>query len=143
MTELGVYGERLAKSGLRVFESAVEESRRNQQNFVSFGHVLKALAAEDAGAFATALRGSRVESLLSDEVIEKMVAGGPDWHGRGVRISSQVISLFRRAMQITRAEGREKIEVADIFSALAQNIKGGKSLILLRVSTPHSFVVQG
>jgi ATP-dependent Clp protease ATP-binding subunit ClpA len=143
MTELGVYGERLAESSLRVFESAVEESRRNRQNYVSFGHILKALAAEDADAFAAALRGSRAESLLTGELIEKMVAGGPDWRGRGVRISQQVISLFRRARRIMQVDGREKIEAADLFSALEQNVEGGKSLVFLRVSTPHSLVVQG
>ena len=142
MTELGVYRERLAQSGLRVFERAVEESRRNRQNFVSFGHILKALAAEDAEAFAGALRGSKAGPLLTDELIEKIVAGGPDWRGRGVRISPQVISLLRRAMGMARAGGREQIEATDLYSALVQDVKGERSLVFLRVSTPRAFVVQ-
>lgn len=143
MTDLGMYGERLAESGLRVFSGAVEESRRNRQNFVSFGHILKALAAEDTDAFANALHGSKVGPLLTDELLKKMAVGGPDWRGGGVRISAQVISLFRRAMRVARAEGREKIEAVDLFSALAQQIAAGNDVVFLRVSTPHAFIVQG
>jgi len=143
MAELGVYEQRLAESGLRVFEGAVEESRRHQQNYVSFGHLLKQLAAENPNAFADALSKSKSKLPLTDELLEKIVAGSPDWHGKGVRISPQVILLLQRAMRITRADGREKIEAADLFSALAQSLKAGKSLVFLRVSTPHCFVVQG
>jgi ATP-dependent Clp protease ATP-binding subunit ClpA len=143
MTELGIYGERLAESGLRVFTQAVEESLRNRQNFVSFGHILTALAAEDAEDFRDAVRGSKAGPLLTDELLEKMAAGGPDWRGAGVHISPQVISLLRRAMRVARAEGREKIEAADLFSALAQKIAAGGEMVFLRVSTPHALVVQG
>jgi len=143
MDRLGIYGERLAESGLRVFEYAVEESCRNRQNFVSLGHILKALATEDANAFANALHGSRAEPLLTGDLMEKMVAGGPDWYGRGVRISVQVISLFQRAKRIAQADRREKIEAADLFSALAQYATAGTGLLFLLVSTPHSLVVKG
>ena len=141
--ELGVYGERLAESGLRVFERAVEESRRNEQNYVSFGHILKQLAVENPDAFAHALSDSNAKPLLTDELLEKIVLGSPDWRGKGIRISPPVILLFQKAMRITRADGREKIKAADLFSALAQTGKAGRSLVFCRVSTPHCFVVQG
>lgn len=143
MAELGVYEQRLTESGLRVFERAVEESRRRDQNYVSFGHILKQLADENPDAFADAISESKSKLLLTDELLEKIVAGSADWRGKGVRISPQVILLLQRAMRITRASGREKIEAADLFSALAQSLKTGKSLVFLRVSTPHCFVVQG
>jgi len=142
MIKLGVYGQRLTGNGLRVFERAVKEVRRNRQNYVSFGHILKELATENPDAFADALSGSEVKPLLTDKLLEKIVAGGPDWRGRGIRIAPQAISLFQRAMRITQADGREKIEAADLFSALAQTSKAKKSLVFLRVSTPHCFVVQ-
>lgn len=142
MFELGVYRERLAESGLRVFERAVEESRHHQQNYVSVGHILKSLAVEDANAFAEVIRDYQNGPPLTDELLEKIVAGGPDWGGSGVRISPQVTTLLRRARRGARAEGREKIEAGDLFSALGRSVKGRREALFLVASTPHSLIVR-
>jgi hypothetical protein len=39
MINLGVYQDRFDESGLRIFEHAVEESRRRKQNHVSLGQI--------------------------------------------------------------------------------------------------------
>lgn len=140
MIELGVYKESLADSGLRVFQRAIEEARRHQQNYVSFGHILKSLAAEDVSAFAEVTRDYQGELPLTGELMERIAAGGPDWGGHGVRIAPPVIVLFRRVLRVARAEGREKIEAVDLFSVLGRR-EGRREVVFLRVSTPHSLVV--
>jgi hypothetical protein len=49
--DLGAYKEKFAESGLRIFQRAVDEARRRNQNYVSIGHIIQAVALEDAAAF--------------------------------------------------------------------------------------------
>ncbi len=138
MIELGVCKDRLAESELRVLGHAVEESHRHQQNYVAIGHLLQALAVEDAESFAKQMRALGRESLVAAGLLESIVAGSPQWRGKGVRLSGQVVSLFRHATRLARMSGREKIEAADLLSAVVGSMKAGRSLMLLRVSPPHS-----
>ena len=69
MTNLEVYQDKFAESGLRVFERAVEESRRRKQNYVSLGHVLLALAVEDGGSFKHHLKKMRAAVQLGRESV--------------------------------------------------------------------------
>jgi len=153
MTNLGVYRDRLAESGLRVFEYAIKESRHRQQNYVSFGHILKALMAENAAFFDTFLHNLKIDPPLTEEFIEKLIESSPDYAGKGIRISPQIIWLFRQAMSVARADGREKIEAADLLLSFMQGIKAGApwvgsdlagrvGIAFLRVNPPHFFVVQ-
>jgi ATP-dependent Clp protease ATP-binding subunit ClpA len=69
MTNLGVYQDRFDGSGLRIFEQAVAESRRREQNYVSLGHVLLALAAEDGGGFKHHVKSMRAAFQLEAEAV--------------------------------------------------------------------------
>ena len=67
MTDFGVYRDRFAESGLRVLERAVDESRRRQQNYLSFGHILKALLIEEAAIFNQTLADLQTDPPLTEE----------------------------------------------------------------------------
>ena len=69
MNNLGVYQDKFAASGFRVFEHAIEESRRRNQNYVSLGHVLIALDAEDGGSFRHHLKRLRAQHNLESELM--------------------------------------------------------------------------
>jgi ATP-dependent Clp protease ATP-binding subunit ClpA len=124
MTNLEVYQKKFTSSGWRVFEHAVEESRRRQQNYVSLGHILVALWAEDTGAFRSEVQRLRVgytaegESVASEVGAEKLLAFSPRHQGLGIRIGPDTIQFLRRAMAIARSEGRQKIEPADMVSTV-------------------------
>jgi ATP-dependent Clp protease ATP-binding subunit ClpA len=126
MTNLEVYQDKFAVSGWRVFEHAVEESRRREQNYVSLGHILLALAAEDGGSFKHHLKKLRAayqletESVAAEICADKILDYSPKHDGQGVRIGPDAIRFFRRAMKMARSNGREKIEAADLLSALLQ-----------------------
>jgi ATP-dependent Clp protease ATP-binding subunit ClpA len=110
MSHLGVYKDRFADGGLRVFERAIKESQVRQQNYVTVGHILKALGAEDAISFVQLMRDLGGHTLISEELIESVVESGPAWTSGGVRLATEVIRLLKRAMMLARAAGREKIE---------------------------------
>ena len=153
MNEFGVYGERLAQSGLRVFERAVEESRRRQQNYVSLGHILKALGAEESTLFNRMLDDLYVEPPLTEEFLDMVIGGSPSHEGAGLRISPQVIWLFRHAMKVARGEGRERIEAADLLLGFVRGVQAGApwmgeregrriGLAIVPANHPHFFVLR-
>jgi ATP-dependent Clp protease ATP-binding subunit ClpA len=126
MTSLEVYRERFGESGWRVFDHAVKESRRREQNYVSMGHVLLGLAAEDKDSFNRHLKKMRAALKLEDEPIaaevrlEQILDYTPKYDGQGVRIGPDAIGFFRRALKIARSNGREQIEAADLLTGLLQ-----------------------
>ena len=126
MTNLGVYQDRFDESGLRVFEHAVKESRRREQNYVSLGHVLLALAAEDGGAFKHHLKKMRAalrlepESVAVEVRLDKFLDYSPRYEGPRCSYWSDAIRIFRRAMKVARSNGREKIASADLLSTVLQ-----------------------
>jgi ATP-dependent Clp protease ATP-binding subunit ClpA len=126
MNNLDVYQDKFAASGLRVFESAIEESRRRNQNYVSLGHLLIALDAEDGGSFRDHLKRLRALHNLEAELepfdngIEKIMESMPKYEGEGVRIGPDSKKFLRKAMTIARCNQREKIEAADLLSTFLQ-----------------------
>jgi ATP-dependent Clp protease ATP-binding subunit ClpA len=126
VTNLEVYQDKLAESGLRVFEHAVEESRRRKQNHVSLGHVLLALVTEDGGSFKHHLKKMRAavqleaESAAAEVRLDKILEYSPKYDGQGVRIGPDAIGFFRRAMKVAHSNGREKIEAADLVTTVLQ-----------------------
>jgi ATP-dependent Clp protease ATP-binding subunit ClpA len=126
MNNLGAYQDKFAASGLRVFERAIEESRRRNQNYVSLGHLLIALDAEDGGSFREHLQRLRTLHNLEadlepfDNGIEKIMESMPKYEGKGVRIGPETKKFLRKAMTIARCNQREKIEAADLLSTFLQ-----------------------
>jgi ATP-dependent Clp protease ATP-binding subunit ClpA len=124
MNNLVVYQDKFAASGLRVFERAIEESRRRNQNYVSLGHLLIALDAEDGGSFRDHLKRLRAHHNLKaepfDNGIEKIMESMPRHEGEGVRIGPETKKFLRKAMTIARCNQREKIEAADLLSTFLQ-----------------------
>jgi ATP-dependent Clp protease ATP-binding subunit ClpA len=126
MINLGVYQDRFDESGLRIFEHAVEESRRRKQNHVSLGHVLLAMAAVDGDAFKHHLKTMRAalqlepESVAVEVRLDKFLDYSPRYEGPGVRIGPDAIRIFRRAIKLARTNGREKIAADDLVSTVLQ-----------------------
>ncbi len=122
MIDLGAYKEKFAESGLRIFQRAVDEARRRNQNYVSIGHIIQAVALEDAAAFGGFLENLRVlhtsKSGLAPLVemkIEELVESSPRYEGRGVRLDPGTIKLLKRALRKAREQGRERIEAIDLI----------------------------
>ena len=126
MTSLEVYQDKFAYSGWRVFEYAVRESRRRDQNYVSLGHILVALGAEESDTLKLELPRMRAaytrpgESVAAEVSADKLLEYSPRHNGPGVRIGPDVKQFLRRALSIARSKGRQKIEAADLVSTVLQ-----------------------
>src|SRR5712671_4005020 len=126
MNNLVVYQDKFAASGLKVFERALQESRRRKQNYVSLGHLLIALDAEDGGSFRylvaklRADHGLTAELVPAEKAVGKLMECSPKYEGEGIRIGPETKDFFRRAVKIARSNQRQKIEAADLVSAFLQ-----------------------
>ena len=124
MVDPDLYKDKFAESGLRVFESALNEARHRNQNYVSVGHILKALIIEVPTSITTfkqswsAIHESLAEPGAIAQKIERFIASVPNHSGEGVRIAPTTLELFRQATKRAEREGRNKIEAADLMALL-------------------------
>jgi ATP-dependent Clp protease ATP-binding subunit ClpC len=120
MIDLGAYKDKFSESGQRILESALSESRRRDQNYVSVEHILNALTDEEADLFNATIRDLRLDPHAVKLLIEKRLEMSRQHVGKGFKIAPDTTDLFKRAMERARAQGRKTIEATDIFTALSQ-----------------------
>ncbi len=126
MNHFVVYQDKFAVSGLKVFERAIAEARRRNQNYVSLGHLIIALDAEEGTSFRylvaklRADHGLTADLVPADKAVEKLMEWSPRYEGEGVRIGPETKNFLRRARKIARSNQREKIEAADLLTAFLQ-----------------------
>ena len=70
MADLEAYKDRFSDSGQRVFQNAVNESRRRDQNYISVEHIICALSKEEPDLFNSTMR-----SLALDPLAMKLLNG--------------------------------------------------------------------
>lgn len=130
MSQLEIYRDRFAESGWEVFERAIDEAKRRGQNYVGVEHVLYALAQLKMEHFNSLLRtlsdNSDAAAMLV-ELIEERVRKAHRYTGRGVRLAAETIELFKRTLDLVRANVRRRIEATDLFIKLLME---EKSLLL-------------
>jgi ATP-dependent Clp protease ATP-binding subunit ClpC len=130
MVDLGTYKDRFGESGQRIFEHAMSESKRRDQNYIAVEHILHAFVTEEAELFDQTIRDLALDPVAVRAQIERRLDNARFQHvGKGLRIAPETIDLFKRAMERARAQQRKTIEATDLFMALAQ--EGGLLATLL------------
>jgi ATP-dependent Clp protease ATP-binding subunit ClpA len=120
MADLEVYKDKFSESGQRVFQSALNESRRRDQNYISVEHIISALSKEEPDLFNSTMRSLALDPLMVAHAIERRLDGARQHVGKGVRIAPDTTDLFKRAMERARSRGRKTIEATDMFDVLSK-----------------------
>lgn len=126
MATLETYRDKFAESGWEIFERAISEARRREQNYLGVEHVLYALAEVKAELFSPMLRtlSENPEALaMLLELIEERVKVAPKHEEKGVRVAAETINLFKSALRVVRSNGRRRIEATDLFITLLMDEK--------------------
>jgi ATP-dependent Clp protease ATP-binding subunit ClpA len=123
---LETYRHRFAESGWEIFERAIEEARRREQNYLGVEHIIYALAETKAELFSSLLRSlsdnpDALKMLM--ELIEESVRNAPRYEGQGVRLAAETIDLFKYTLDLVRSNVRRRIEATDLFIALLMQEK--------------------
>ncbi|HYY58169.1 MAG TPA: KOW motif-containing protein [Pyrinomonadaceae bacterium] len=121
MSEIESYVKRFTERGWRVFDHAVTEARRRDQNYVSIEHILEALAFEEADLFNALMRDLAAEPRAVRALVEKRLENCPRREGPAVHIAPETIDMLKRAFRRARFNHRSRITPTDIFIALSQD----------------------
>ncbi len=142
MADIDAYKDKFSESGRRVLESALDESKRRDQNYVAIEHILHAVAKEEDELFTSTMRDLAVDPRSVKLLIEKRLANGRQHTGKGYRIAPETTELFKRAMDRARSQGRRVIEGSDIFYVLSNDERSILNDVLQNLGVPSDEVAQ-
>ena len=142
MADIDAYKDKFSDSGRRVLESALEESKKRDQNYVSIEHILHAVAREEDDLFTSTMRDLAVDPRSVKLLIEKRMENGRQHTGKGFRIAPETTELFKRAMDRARSQGRRVIDGSDIFYVLSNDERSVLNDVLQNLGVPAEEVAQ-
>ena len=142
MADIDAYKDKFSDSGQRVLQTALDESRKRDQNFVAVEHILHAVVREEDDLFTSTMRDLAVDPRSVKLLIEKRLDGGRQHTGKGFRIAPETTELFKRAMDRARSQGRRVIEGSDIFYVLSNDERSILNDVLQNLGVPSEEVAQ-
>ena len=142
MADIDAYKDKFSESGQRVLETALDESKKRDQNYVSIEHILHALAFEEEELFSATMRDLAVDPRSVKLLIEKRMDASRQHTGKGYRIAPETTELFKRAMDRARSQGRRVIDSGDIFYVLSNDERSVLNDVLQNLGVPSEEVAQ-
>src|SRR6476646_7527413 len=142
MADIDAYKDKFSESGQRVLETALAESRKRDQNYVSIEHILHAISFEEEDLFASTMRDLSVDPRSVKLLIEKRMENGRQHSGKGFRIAPETTELFKRAMDRARSQGRRVIDASDIFYVMTNDERSILNEVLQKLGVPSEEVAQ-
>src|SRR3954462_8308865 len=142
MADIDAYKDKFSDSGRRVLETALDESRKRDQNYVSIEHILHAVASEEDDLFTSTMRDLAVDPRSVKLLIEKRMEMGRQHSGKGYRIAPETTELFKKAMDRARSQGRRVIDGSDIFYVLSNDERSILNDVLQNLGVPSEEVAQ-
>src|SRR5205085_10801324 len=142
MADIDAYKDKFSESGQRVLETALGESKKRDQNYVSIEHILHAIAFEEDELFTSTMRDLAVDPRSVKLLIEKRMEAGRQHIGKGFRIAPETTELFKKAMDRARSQGRRVIEASDIFYVLSNDERSILNDVLQNLGVPAEEVAQ-
>ncbi len=142
MADIDAYKDKFSENGQRILETALAESKKRDQNYVSIEHILHALAFEEEDLFSSTMRDLSVDPRSVKLLIEKRMDNGRQHTGKGYRIAPETTELFKRAMDRARSQGRRVIDSGDIFYVLSNDERSVLNEVLQNLGVPSDEVAQ-
>ena len=142
MADIDAYKDKFSESGKRVLETALDESKKREQNYITIEHILHAIAREEDDLFSATMRDLSVDPRSVKLLIEKRMDSGRQHTGKGYRIAPETTELFKRAMDRARSQGRRVIDGSDIFYVLSNDERSILNDVLQNLGVPSDEVAQ-
>jgi ATP-dependent Clp protease ATP-binding subunit ClpA len=142
MADIDAYKDKFSESGQRILETALSESKKRDQNYVSIEHILHAISFEEEDLFSATMRDLSVDPRSVKLLIEKRMEDGRQHSGKGFRIAPETTELFKRSMDRARSQGRRVIDASDIFYVLSNDERSVLNEVLQNLGVPSDEVAQ-
>lgn len=117
MADIDAYKDKFSDSGRRVLETALDESRRRDQNYVSIEHILHAVAREEEDLFTSTMRDLAVDPRSVKLLIEKRLDSGRQHSGKAfaLLLKLQSCSNARWTAHVRRAAESSTAAISSTF----------------------------
>ncbi|MCA1613481.1 MAG: Clp protease N-terminal domain-containing protein, partial [Acidobacteria bacterium] len=90
MVDLGTYKDRFGETGQKIFEGAMGESKRRDQNYLAVEHILHAFVTEESELFDATMRDLALDPVAVRVLIERRLDNARFQHvGKGLRIAPE------------------------------------------------------
>ncbi|MGH9819651.1 MAG: AAA family ATPase, partial [Pyrinomonadaceae bacterium] len=142
MSDIDAYKDKFSESGRRVLDTALDESKKRDQNYVAIEHILHAVTSEEEELFTSTMRDLAVDPRSVRLLIEKRLDSGRQHSGKGYRIAPETTELFKRAMDRARSQGRRAIDGSDLFYVLSNDERSVLNDVLQNLGVPSDEVAQ-
>jgi ATP-dependent Clp protease ATP-binding subunit ClpC len=142
MADIDAYKDKFSESGRRILDTALDESKKRDQNYVAIEHILHAVASEEDELFSSTMRDLAVDPRSVRLLIEKRLESGRQHSGKGYRIAPETTELFKRAMDRARSQGRRAIDGSDLFYVLSNDERSVLNDVLQNLGVPADEVAQ-
>jgi ATP-dependent Clp protease ATP-binding subunit ClpA len=142
MADIDAYKDKFSESGRRILETALNESKKRDQHYVSIEHILHAIANEESELFNATMRDLSVDPRSVKLLIEKRMESGRQHLGKGYRIAPETTELFKRAMDRARSQSRRVIDGSDIFYVLSNDERSLLNDVLQNLGVPSEEVAE-
>ena len=94
MADIDAYKDKFSESGQRILQTALGESKKRDQNYVSIEHILHAIAFEEDDLFTSTMRDLAVDPRSVKLLIEKRMENGRQHSGKGYRIAPETTERY-------------------------------------------------
>lgn len=120
MLELEGFKEKLTQKGLRVLETAVEESKRRQHYYLGVEHIFISFAIVEEVFFRDVMSDLNLDANQVISFLNDHLSVSRQYIGVGLKIPPTTKTIFKLAWEEAQRWGREEIDSTDLFIAIFQ-----------------------
>ena len=121
MADFGEIQQRFSESGLRVFNRAVEESRRRDHNFIGPEHIFAALGEIERPLFNEVMQSLNIDPQTVMQAVDSQLGVSRQYLGSKLKLLDETKNIFGTAWSRAKQRRRETIDSIDLFVALFQD----------------------
>ena len=120
MIELEGFKERLTPKGLRVLETAVEESKRRQHYYLGVEHIFLSFAMVEDAFFRDIMSDLNLDANQVVQFLSDNLNISRQYIGVGLKVPPTTKTIFKLAWEEAQRWGRDEIDSTDLLIAIFQ-----------------------
>lgn len=120
MIELEGFKERLTPKGLRVLETAIEESKRRQHYYLGVEHIFLSFAMVEDAFFRDIMSDLNLDADQVVQFLSDNLNISRQYIGVGLKVPPTTKTIFKLAWEEAQRWGRDEIDSTDLLIAIFQ-----------------------
>lgn len=123
MFDFSAFRERLSERAQKVISYAIEEAQKRNHYYVGVEHLFLAVSLVETKLFDSVFESVGVDPHIIRSSINEYLNVPRQYLGHGLKITTDVKTLFQMAYERARDSGRYLITSVDLFLSMFQNIR--------------------